>query len=157
MAGVEGSGGSGSERRDGAGELAPCDSSEADDDPWPYQGQFGFEMIAAVRDLGGARIAIAALRVARITPDQVGDKNPAQPHLPNHPPQQIAGAVAAERDTGAITAETARRDSNERDPRDGGAGAGNHARTGSHQRRTADASEHRGAHPGQPLPGVTEV
>jgi len=133
------------EDRVAARKLAPGHPPQAYDYARTRQPQLGEQVRPALRDFTRARIAISAALVARVASHQVGDKDPAQRRAANHPPEQIARAIAAERDSGAIAAEPAGRDSHERDGRRRSAVARHHSRAASHQRGTSRASEDRGA------------
>jgi hypothetical protein len=128
-----------------ARQFAPRETAQTYHHRGPHEVQLGVQMRSAIRNLARARITVSAACVARIAAHQVGDKDAVQPGLANHPPQQFARAIAAERNTGAIAAQAARRQPHERHARGSGAVAGHHARAAAHQRGAAAAREHRGA------------
>src|SRR6516162_8073481 len=124
-----------SERRRAPSQLAPGDGAQAYDDPRTHQSELGCEMAAAVGDLAGARIAVAAAGVARIASNHVGDEKTPQTGACDHPTQQFSRTVAAERDSGAVGAQTAGRQPHECDPRWRRAVARHDLRTAFDQRR----------------------
>ena len=128
-----------------AGQLAPCDTAEANDYRRANAGQFGFQIITAIIDFTPVRIAIAPARVARIASNQVCDEGAVDSGARDHRTQQIARSIAAERYSGSIAAQTARSQTDEGDRGRHGSVARHHARTASHERVASSASAHRRA------------
>jgi len=70
-------------------------------------------MFPAAGDFTGGRVAVAPASVARITSHQIGDENALKADAFDHPAQQLPRTIAAERNTRAVSAQAARRNSNE--------------------------------------------
>jgi hypothetical protein len=128
-----------SERRCAPSEPAPGDGAQADHDLRTHQGELGCEMATAVGDLARAWIAVAAAGVARVASNHVGDEEAPQTGACDHPTQQYSRTIAAERDSGAVGAETAGRQPHERNPRRRLALARHDLRAAFHQCRATHA------------------
>jgi hypothetical protein len=89
------------------------------------------------------RVPISAAVVAGTTAYQVGDKDPAQAALANHPAQQIARTVSAEGDAGAIAAQASRRDPDEGDDSRNGSMPRDYAGAAAYEGRASGTSKHR--------------
>ena len=100
-----------SERNRAAGEFAPRDPAQTDNEPWPHELKLSVQMRAAIGYLGAIGIAIAAARVARIASHKIGDEDVAQARVADHATQQVSRPITAKRNSGAITTEAPGRES----------------------------------------------
>jgi hypothetical protein len=78
------------EGRIAPGQLTPCDTPKACDDARPHEFEFGLQMSAAVGYFLGARVAVSATCVARITSHEVRDEDAAQSRAMDHAMQEVA-------------------------------------------------------------------
>jgi hypothetical protein len=106
-------------------------------------GEFRFKMGTTIRDLIAIRIAITAGIIARTTANQIRDENVAQTRAIDHPPEQIAGAISAEGNSGAVAAEASGSEADKRDLCRYCTVARHHTRAGANERVTTHASKHR--------------
>jgi len=86
-------------------------------DDWRFdQGELGFQMRVAIENLDFVWRSVTISRVARITEDDVGDKDPvaSQPGRSEQSVEVLAGPIGRERNAAPITAESSRSLGNEK-------------------------------------------
>jgi hypothetical protein len=151
------------EWRVAAGHLTPCDPPQTDHNPRFHDRELGRQERPAIRDLGGLRITIAAVRIFWIAANQVGDENAANRRRCNHLSQQFARTIAAERNSRAVASKSPRRKSYESKGGSTRSVSRHDSRPASHQRRAFAALEHRGlqlfklGHPELPVVSIRHL